>query len=241
MGLTSLRTFNNQLRWWRFGRRACIASTLLLAASATAQTPPGAAQIAAYSGLHRAAQLADIERIKPLLDSGVDLEARDAAGRTAMLIAAFASHEDTVIALARAGANMNAMDAQAYDAVTIAAVANDIEMLDVLLSQGASAANITSPYDGTALIAAAHLGHHRVVDRLIRAGAPLDHINNLTWTALMEAVVLGDGGADHTETVRLLLAAGADRSIADRDGVVPREHAAARGYDKILHLFDSTH
>ena len=36
------------------------------------------------------------------------------------------------------------------------------------------------------------------------AGAPLDHVNNLGWTALMEAVVLGDGGSDHQEVVRLL-------------------------------------
>ncbi len=35
------------------------------------------------------------------------------------------------------------------------------------------------------------------VQHLIDAGAPLDHINNLGWTALVEAVVLGDGGPDH--------------------------------------------
>ena len=48
-------------------------------------------------------------------------------------------------------------------------------------------------------------------------GAPLDHMNNLGWTALIEAVVLGDGGPDHVETVRALVKAGADRTIADRD------------------------
>ena len=112
-------------------------------------------------------------------------------------------------------------------------------MLDTALALGASAGNITSPYDGTALIAAAHLGHHSVVDSLIKANAPLDHVNNLGWTALIEAVVLGNGGADHIETVRLLLNAGADQSIGDLQGVTPLEHAKSRGYQEMIKLFEA--
>ena len=91
---------------------------------------------------------------------------------------------------------MNALDNDAYDIVTIAAVANDLELVELALELGENAGNVTSPYDGTALIAAAHLGHHEVVKRLIAGGAPIDHINNLGWTALIEAVILGDGGPD---------------------------------------------
>ena len=75
---------------------------------------------------------------------------------------------------------------------------------------------VTSIYQGTALIAAAHLGHDEVVRRLIEAGAPLDHVNNLGWTALLEAIILGDGGPDHTATVRALVEAGANITIGDR-------------------------
>ncbi|MBN8965748.1 MAG: ankyrin repeat domain-containing protein, partial [Rhizobiales bacterium] len=57
---------------------------------------------------------------------------------------------------------------------------------------------------------------------------------NLGWTALMEAVVLGNGGSNHQQVVRLLLDAGADHSIADRDGVTPLEHARARGYSAMV-------
>lgn len=35
---------------------------------------------------------------------------------------------------------------------------------------------------------------------------------------MIEAVVLGDGGKNHTEIVRLLIAAGANTKLADRDG-----------------------
>ena len=72
-----------------------------------------------------------------------------------------------------------------------------------------------------------------VVERLIKAGAPLDHVNNLGWTALMEAVVLGDGGARHQAIVRALLAAGANRALADRQGLTPLQQAERRGYGEI--------
>jgi 2-dehydro-3-deoxyphosphogalactonate aldolase len=112
-------------------------------------------------------------------------------------------------------------------------------VVKALLATGASAKLITSRYDGTALIAAAHLGHDGVVRELIEAGAPLDHVNNLGWTALMEAVVLGDGGLRHVEAARALLAAGADRTIADRQGITPLQHARARGYVAMAELLET--
>jgi ankyrin repeat protein len=113
---------------------------------------------------------------------------------------------------------------------------DDVSTLKALLAAGASAKLVTSVYDGTALIAAAHLGHDGVVRELIRAGAPLDHVNNLGWTALIEAVILGNGGLRHTETVRALVEAGADPTISDRAGVTPLQHAQARGYSSIVSI-----
>ena len=106
-------------------------------------------------------------------------------------------------------------------------------MVRLALELGGNPKLITSRYDGTALIAAAHLGHEGVVEALIKAGAPLDHVNNLGWTALIEAVILGDGGNRHRETARALVSAGADRTIADRSGVTPLQHARQRGYDEM--------
>ena len=201
-----------------------------------AQTAPSASEIEAYQGLRRAAHQGDMDATKKFIKSGANLEERDGSGRTPLIVAAFASHEPIVKLLAEAGADMNAMEHRAYDIVTIAAVADDVEMLELALLLGARAGNTTSPYDGTALIAAAHLGHHEVVDRLIAGGAPLDHINNLNWTALIEAVILGDGGLDHIKTVELLLDAGADQSIGDKQGVTAFEHAKSRGYKEMVKL-----
>jgi hypothetical protein len=104
---------------------------------------------------------------------------------------------------------------------------------------GASAKLVTSRYDGTALIAAAHLGHDGVVRQLIAAGAPLDHVNNLHWTALIEAIVLGDGGARHQACVRALLDAGASTRLADREGRTPIQLAQARGYTAMARMLES--
>ncbi len=197
---------------------------------ATAQTAPGAAEAAAYTGLHAAAQKGDVAKIERLAAAKTDLNARDGNGRTPLHVAVFAKQREAIRALARAGAGINLLDKDKYDGVTMASVADDEETLRVLLASGASAKLVTSRYDGTALIAAAHLGHDGVVKQLIAAGAPLDHVNNLHWTAVIESVVLGDGGPRHQETLRALIAAGANLQLGDRQGNTPLQLAKARGY-----------
>jgi ankyrin repeat protein len=218
--------------------RAFAALTLALASSALAQVAPSESEVRAYTGLHAAAAAGNVIEIERLLVAGADREARDGNGRTPLHVAVYRKKYDAARVLLAKGANANALDRQRYDVVTIAAVADDVPMLKLALEGGASAKNVTSPYDGTALIAAAHLGHVEVVQILIRAGAPLDHINNLTWTALMESIVLGDGGKRHTETLRALVAAGANVNIPDRAGVTPLAHARGRGYKEMTGILE---
>lgn len=214
--------------------RRILLIAMLSGTQAFAQTPPSAGDLASYAGLHRAAHEGDLAEIERLLTKGAETEARDGNGRTPLIVAAFASHDDAFTALVNGGADVTAQDAVGYDAVTIAAVANDPELMSLALSLGGDNDAIHTNWNGTALIAAAHLGHAEVVRRLIVAGAPLDHINNLGWTALIEAVVLGDGGPDHQATVQALIEAGADASIADRDGKTPLQLAEERGYAGIV-------
>jgi ankyrin repeat protein len=111
-----------------------------------------------------------------------------------------------------------------------------VPTLKVSLELGGSAKNITSRYDGTALIAAAHLGHAEVVRTLIKAGAPLDHVNNLGWTAVIESIVLGDGGKRHVDTLKALIDAGANLNLADRQGQTPLMLAQARRYTAMVDM-----
>jgi len=205
-----------------------------LAAPAAAQVAPAAAEAQAYQGLHRAAWRGDLPQLKALIAGGADLDARDAMGRTPLHVATYARQAEAIGVLARAGARLDALENDRYDAVTIAAVADDVPTLALLLSLGANPGQTTSRYDGTALIAAAHLGHDEVVRRLIAAGAPLDHVNNLHWTALIEAIVLGDGGPRHQRTLVALVDAGANLQLADRQGHTPLQLATARGYGAMV-------
>jgi ankyrin repeat protein len=213
-----------------------LVSLAVAAPRAEAQRPPSASEVASYTGLHAASHRGDVSALRSLIVARADLDARDAAGRTPLHVATFARRRDAIRVLAGAGASLDALENDRYDAVTIAAVADDEETLRVLLSVGASAKLVTSRYDGTALIAAAHLGHDGVVKQLIAAGAPLDHVNNLHWTAVIEAIVLGDGGPRHVETLRALVAAGASTKLADREGRTPLQLAEARGYAAMVEI-----
>ncbi len=223
------------LRWMLL----CVACTLLPAPRAHAQVAPGAAEIAAFSPLHAAAHKGDLAQLDKLIAAKVNLDARDAYGRTALHVATFARQRDAIRALARAGAKIELLENDRYDAVTIASVADDEDTLRLLLALGASAKLTTSRYDGTALIAAAHLGHDGVVRQLIAAGAPLDHVNNLHWTALIESIVLGNGGKRHVETLRALVAAGASTKLTDRQGATPLALAKSRGYGEMVKLLET--
>jgi len=211
-----------------------LCAALCIGAPAAAQVPPSAAEIAAYRGLHAAAQRGDVDAIAREAGRGAALDARDPYGRTPLHVATYARQRSAIRALAQAGASLDLLESDRYDAVTIASVADDPQTLALLLSLGASAKQVTSRYDGTALIAAAHLGHDEVVRHLIGAGAPLDHVNNLHWTAVIEAIVLGDGGARHQRTLAALIGAGANLQLADRQGQSPLELARARGHEAMM-------
>lgn len=214
------------------------ALALVAAAPAAAQTPPTAAEAAQYQGLHAAAHRGDAARIAQLVAAGAGVNARDGHGRTPLHVATFARQRAAIQALVKAGAGIDLLEHDRYDAVTIASVADDEETLRLLLALGASAKQVTSRYDGTALIAAAHLGHDGVVRQLIAAGAPLDHVNNLHWTAVIESIVLGDGGPRHQATLKALIEAGASLKLTDRSGRTPLALARSRGYAAMVKMLE---
>ena len=246
-GASTIRAPLQRLRCTCFAAALGVGACLALAGPASAQLPPSAGEAAAYQGLqeglyeglHAAAHRGDLVAIRKLATSKAALEARDGAGRTPLHVATFARQHHAVRALLQAGADHSALEQGRYDAVTMAAVADDEETLRVLLQGGASARLVTSRYDGTALIAAAHLGHVGVVRQLIKAGAPLDHVNNLHWTAVIEAIVLGDGGIRHQATLKALLEAGASTRLADRSGTTPLQLARARGYIAMVQMLQA--
>jgi ankyrin repeat protein len=204
----------------------------------TAQTAPTDRELQIYAGLHAAAANGDVAEIEKLIAEGEKPDIQDANSRTPLIVAAYRKHHAAVQALLRLGANPNALDLQRFDIVTIAAVQNDLELLKIALAGGASARNITTQYKGTALMSAAHLGHVEIVRALIEAKAPLDHVNAFGWTALIQAVVLGNGSKAHIDTVEALVKAGADVDFKDRQGATALVYARQRGYGDIVRILE---
>ena len=135
--------------------------------------------------------------------------------------------------LVRAGADVNAKDETEQSAFLIASSEGYLDLLELTLRKGADVRSLDS-FDGTALIRAAERGHADIVGRLLRTGIRVNHVNNLGWTALHEAIILGDGSLRYVDTVRLLVAGGADVHLPSRrDGVEPLAHAESNGFEMV--------
>lgn len=211
----------------------------VLAFNVLAQKAPDRLEKANYEGLFAAVVDRGNQALQEAIATADDIDMRDGYDRTPLHVAAYVGNHDAMRLLVKAGADPNALEHDYYDMVTIAAVANDIDTMKLALELGNKPTNITSRYDGTALIAAAHLGHVDIVKTLISAGAPLDHVNNLNWTALIESIVLGDGGEDHTQTLKALVDAGANINITDGSGNSPLTLAKQRGYTNMVEILQA--
>ena len=134
------------------------------------------------------------------------------------------------------GADVNAKDSTVQSAYLISTSEGYLELLNLTLQHGADVDSKDS-FNGTGLIRAADRGHADIAGRLIQADVEIDHINNLGWTALHEAIILGDGSGRYVDTVRVLVAAGADlRLRSQRDQTTPIEHATSKGHQEIAQL-----
>ncbi|MFC6287434.1 ankyrin repeat domain-containing protein [Nocardioides sp. GCM10027113] len=187
------------------------------------------------AALLRAARTGDADHAARALRAGADLEARNARGQTALLLAATHDHLAVARLLVALGADPDARDHQQDTPWLVTGVTGSVAMLEALLPADPDLA-LLNRFGGTSLIPASERGHVGYVRRVLTTGIDVDHVNRLGWTALLEAVILGDGGRDHQRIVRLLLDAGADPSIPDADGVAALEHARARGQDEVARL-----
>ncbi len=163
---------------------------------------------------------------EPVADPALDQQLIDAA---------YANEIENARRLIEAGADVNAKDETTQSAYLIATseVGDDATLLELTLENGADVKSLDS-YNGTGLIRAADRGYVRIVERLLETEIDVDHVNNLGWTALLEAIILGDGDAAHVEVVRRLVDAGVDVNLADGQGVTPLAHAQDRGYAEMV-------
>ena len=186
-----------------------------------------------------AAGSGNLRGLKSALADGADPDARDAAGTPALMLATRANRPDLVRALIDAEADADAQDAERFNPFLYAGAEGLLEILMLTNEAGADPA-LTNRYGGVALIPASERGHVEVVRYLLsETDVDVDHVNKLGWTALLEAILLSDGGPRHQEIVRLLIDNGADVDLADGDGVRPLAHARARGHTAIAAMLEA--
>jgi ankyrin repeat protein len=186
-----------------------------------------------------AAERGDAEEIRKRIAAGDHIDSRDNRGRTAAMAATHGNQPAALELLIRAGADLDIQDDMKDNPLLYAGAEGLLEILSLAIEAGADT-RITNRYGGSALIPAAHHGHVEAVRMLLaRSDVDVNHVNNPGWTALMEAVILSDGGSRHQEIVRLLLDHGADTAIADKEGVTPLQHARNKGFKEIVRMLES--
>jgi ankyrin repeat protein len=158
--------------------------------------------------------------------------------RSPLLIATRDNDIETARALIAAGADVNAKDQIADTPFLYAAAEGRLEILRMILATGRANLADTNRYGGTALIPAAHHGHPEVVRELLKTGIAVNHVNRLGWTALLETIILSDGGPVHQDILAQLIAAGADVNLADAEGASPLTHAKRRGYTEMVEMLE---
>jgi hypothetical protein len=188
-----------------------------------------------------AAAAGDLDEVRSLLRQGASARATDAQGRTPLLAAAAGTHVDIARVLLRAGADPDAKDNTVQSAYLISTseVGDDPRLLRLLLKNGADVQS-RDGFNGTGLIRAAERGYPAITRRLLRTDIPIDHVNRLGWSALHEAVILGDGGPGHLAVVRQLVQAGARLDVPSyQEGLTPLEHAERLGHEEIARVLSA--
>ncbi|MFS0882636.1 ankyrin repeat domain-containing protein [Metabacillus niabensis] len=183
--------------------------------------------------LLQAAEDGEADSIHKLLEKGANINAQDSQGRTATMIATYNNDTKTAKVLIDAGADVNIQDDMKNNPFLYAGAEGYIEILKLTIEAGADP-TITNRYGGTALIPASEHGYVDVIKELLtRTKIDVNHVNNLGWTALLEAIILNDGGKRQQEAVQLLIEHGADVNIPDNDKVTPLQHAREKGFKEI--------
>ncbi|MEU9233662.1 ankyrin repeat domain-containing protein [Streptomyces subrutilus] len=178
----------------------------------------------------------DADAVRAAVADGAAIETRDGHRRTPLLIAALGDHVAAAEALVAAGADPDAQDDREDSPWLVTGVTGSVRMMRTLLPAGPDL-GLRNRFGGISLIPAAERGHVDYVRALLReTDTYVDHVNRLGWTALLEAVILGDGGRAHQEVVELLITAGATPHLPDGDGVTALEHAERRGFTRIAGL-----
>ena len=120
--------------------------------------------------LLEAAELGDLERLLSLLNTGVDVNAREVFGMTALMLAASEGHTAFVNALLAAGAAVNLADKGGWIPLHYATLRGCAACVRILIAAGSDVNNMSVAHQTPFSIALSY-GHRNTLKILLRAGA----------------------------------------------------------------------
>jgi len=180
----------------------------------------------------------DLDGVRAALADGADKNAVDREETSAILHAARGGHLDVVRALIAEGVDIDAQDQTCSNPFLFGCINDDLALVTTMVEAGADLKRLTR-MGGNGLTPSAEKGHLEVVRYLLEnTRINVNLTNNLGWTALIETIILGDGGPVRQQIVELLLAHGAKPGMPDPWGVPPVELARERGYREIVSILE---
>ena len=197
-----------------------------------------------------------------LADKGANVNLRDMSAATALHAAVMNNHVAVALLLLKSGVDPNAQDKNGSSPMCNAASNGSVAMMEVLLVKGASIEKVgtlgSSPFEiasrggrtsavqwllrkgvdvcsqnASSLIEATYANQPHLVPILLDAGAAINEINELGYTAIGAAVKKG-----HTSMVEQLLAAGANVNVTgpNPSDTSPLQMAAIGGNETLVAL-----
>ncbi|OKL51626.1 hypothetical protein BSZ39_12725 [Bowdeniella nasicola] len=126
------------------------------------------------------------------LRDGADLETRDESDRTPLLLAATHDRLEAARLLVHLGADVNAVDNQRDTHWLVTGVTGSVEM-GTILSWAHPDLKARNRHGGISVIPASERGHVDYVKWVVQnTDTDVNHVNDLAWTTLLEAIILGD-------------------------------------------------
>ena len=195
-------------------------------------------EIMTVSNIINLVQKNDLSSVEEALKNGADVHATDSQKRSLLLLSTMKKQKEMAALLVKYGADVNQQAENLDSPFLYAGATGQTELLKLFLANGARF-DVFNRYNGSALIPACERGHVKTVQLLATTkNYPIDHVNRLGWTALMEAVILGDGSENYQQIVKILKDAGAKIDIPDNGEITPLQHARSRGFEEIVILLE---
>ena len=181
----------------------------------------------AHTKLFEAVENNDIETVTKLvneLDKDNLHEVVNANGQTPLMIAVLKDNLALSTILLHAGFDPNQKDVTQLPPFIAAASNGFDQVLSVLITDKPDPAQVNR-FGGTALLPSSEKGYLKAVQVAIDYGVPVNHQNRLGWSALLEAVILGDGGFLYQDIARELVVNGGDIHDVDFEDTSTLQYA----------------